>query len=553
MSTTEAARAEAFASQADRSRALAEGYVRQALAIAKAISQIKGAIDAALNNITIDHRWSGTRLELLSPNGQWIQGPDLGGLRGIGLSAATIDEDFHLWLTFEDGEEVDAGALPAGPAGLAGSIEIAAVETLPAGSPAEVINSGTPHQAVLTFKLPQGNDGQGSGDMLAATYDPQGKTADAFSADNHSDGATNKVFTAAERAKLAGVAAGATANDSDANLRNRANHTGTQAQSTIANLASDLAAKAPLANPTFTGSVTLPGDPTANLHAATKQYVDGLLANVGKRGRVRVATTANITISTALNNGDVIDGVTLATGDLVLVKNQTTGSQNGVYVVGASPARSADYDSWDEFPGSLIGVAEGTANGDTLWLCTNNAGGTLGTTAVAFSQLRVFGELLAANNLGDVSDPAASFGNIKQAATETSSGVMEIGTADEFRGAAAGVALTADKAWEAAVPVAVSLTGSVTVDMATFINRVITATGNITLGQTLNVKKGQSFVWEFIHSGAARTIALNSTYWSTPDGAGLTLSAASGARDILTGYVMDNGKVMISVLARGVA
>lgn len=99
---------------------------------------------------------------------------------------------------------------------------------------------------------------------------------------------------------------------------------------------------------------------------------------------VRAATTANITISTALNNADTLDGVTLATGDLVLVKDQTTAADNGIYVVGASPARAAAFDSWDEHTGAWVTVQEGTVNADTAWLCTSNKGGTLGTTAVAF-------------------------------------------------------------------------------------------------------------------------------------------------------------------------
>ncbi|HEX7824951.1 MAG TPA: hypothetical protein VF477_08625 [Mycobacterium sp.] len=263
----------------------------------------------------------------------------------------------------------------------------------------------------------QGAAGTGSGDMQAATYDPQNIAGDAFA---------------------------------------RANHTGTQAQSTVTNLTTDLAAKAPLAsptftgtpaaptasagtsttqiattafvttadnlkapinNPTFTGTVTLAADPASALQAATKQYVDGLAANLGKRARARVATTANITISTALNSGDTLDGVTLANGDLVLVKDQTTGGQNGVYVVSASPARATEFDAWDEFPGTLIGVSEGTTNGDTLWLCTNNAGGTLGTTAIVFSKMVIAGELLAANNLSDVANAATAFGNIAPTTT----------------------------------------------------------------------------------------------------------------------------------------
>lgn len=132
-------------------------------------------------------------------------------------------------------------------------------------------------------------------------------------------------------------------------------------------------------------------DPSSAQDAATKSYVDGLAANLGKRQRVRAATTANVTISTALNNGDSLDGVTLATGDLVLVKNQSAPAENGVYVVGASPARTEQYSAYEDHPGSLLTVQEGTANADTLWLCTSNVGGTLNTTAIAFSQFTAGG------------------------------------------------------------------------------------------------------------------------------------------------------------------
>lgn len=134
---------------------------------------------------------------------------------------------------------------------------------------------------------------------------------------------------------------------------------------------------------------TFAGNSDAKLatEKATKTYVDQLALNLGKRGRVRAATTANVTISTALNNGDTIDGVVLATGDLVLVKSQSSAAENGIYVVGPSPARSSEFDTYDEHPGSLIAVEEGTTNADTLWLCTSNVGGTLNTTAIAFSQV----------------------------------------------------------------------------------------------------------------------------------------------------------------------
>jgi hypothetical protein len=101
---------------------------------------------------------------------------------------------------------------------------------------------------------------------------------------------------------------------------------------------------------------------------------------------VRAATTANITIATALNDGDTLDGVTLAAGDRVLVKDQSAAEENGVYTVGAMPERHADFDAYDEHPGVLIAVQEGTANADTLWLCTSDIGGTLDTTAIVFDE-----------------------------------------------------------------------------------------------------------------------------------------------------------------------
>ncbi len=132
---------------------------------------------------------------------------------------------------------------------------------------------------------------------------------------------------------------------------------------------------------------TMAGDPTSALHIATKQYVDGLLAGLAKRSNVRVATTADITIATALNNGDSIDGVTLADGDKVLVKSQSSAEQNGIYVVGSTPARDSLFDTYDEHVGALIHVEEGSTNGDKLFHCTSNAGGTLDTTAITFANI----------------------------------------------------------------------------------------------------------------------------------------------------------------------
>ena len=109
--------------------------------------------------------------------------------------------------------------------------------------------------------------------------------------------------------------------------------------------------------------------------------------------RVRLASTANVTIATGLNAGDSIDGVTLAAGDFVLLKDQSTTAENGVYIAGVVPVRHYDFGSversltaaYDTLPGLLVTVMEGTVNADTVWLCTSNKGGTLETTAIAFA------------------------------------------------------------------------------------------------------------------------------------------------------------------------
>lgn len=148
------------------------------------------------------------------------------------------------------------------------------------------------------------------------------------------------------------------------------------------------------------------------VNALIAAAVAAVATNMGKRSRVRVVATGNINIATALNPGDVLNGVTLVAGDLVLVPAQTAPAQNGVYVVAAVPVRSTEYDAWDKFPGSLVAVAEGTVNADTVWLCTSNAGGTLGTTAIAFDKLNAFGALLAASNLADLASVPAALGNL---------------------------------------------------------------------------------------------------------------------------------------------
>lgn len=99
---------------------------------------------------------------------------------------------------------------------------------------------------------------------------------------------------------------------------------------------------------------------------------------------VLAATTAGGTLATAFEGGDALDGVTLAAGDRILIKNQSSASENGIYTVNSSgaPTRATDADAGVELPGAAVVVLKGTANADTIWLCTTDPIVTLGTTAL---------------------------------------------------------------------------------------------------------------------------------------------------------------------------
>ena len=100
---------------------------------------------------------------------------------------------------------------------------------------------------------------------------------------------------------------------------------------------------------------------------------------------VEVATTANITIATALVTGQELDGITLDAGMKVLVKNQTTTHQNGIYTVGAVPARSTGYTTYAAHGGLLVNIEQGSQSGQ-LYLCTSTTTGTLKTTAINWAR-----------------------------------------------------------------------------------------------------------------------------------------------------------------------
>lgn len=149
-------------------------------------------------------------------------------------------------------------------------------------------------------------------------------------------------------------------------------------------------------------------DPTAAQDAATKAYVDGAVEGIAWKDSVRVASTANVTVS---GPGTTIDGITLSASDRILLKNQTTASENGIYVFtasGTAATRATDASTFAELEGAVVVVEEGTTNAGTTWRQTA-VNGTIGSSSVAFTAF------IAASG----------------AASETSAGIAEIATQTE--------------------------------------------------------------------------------------------------------------------------
>lgn len=143
-------------------------------------------------------------------------------------------------------------------------------------------------------------------------------------------------------------------------------------------------------------------DPTVNQGAATKKYVDDLVNGLSWLPASRVATTTNGTLATAFANGQSVDGVTLATNDIILLKDQTTASENGQYVVQASgaPVRTSALPTGSNAASRATFVQEGTANADTGWVCTNDTGSAVvGTDDLSFAQFSSPGELIGGNGI----------------------------------------------------------------------------------------------------------------------------------------------------------
>lgn len=184
----------------------------------------------------------------------------------------------------------------------------------------------------------------------------------------------------------------------------RANHTNTQTASTISDFDTQVRTNRldQMAVPTASVSVNSQKitnllDPTDAQDAATKAYVDATSQGLDVKASVIATTTENITLS----GTQTVDGVALVAGDRVLVKNQSAGSENGIYVVAVgSWARSTDANTSAKVtPGLFTFVESGTVNADSGWILTTDSAIVLDTTVLSFVQFSGAGQITAGAGL----------------------------------------------------------------------------------------------------------------------------------------------------------
>lgn len=173
--------------------------------------------------------------------------------------------------------------------------------------------------------------------------------------------------------------------------------------------------KAPLASPTFTGTVTIPLTPSNTTDAASKGYVDSVAQGLSVKGSVLLATATALPANTYLagvititaTGTLTVDGTVTALNDRILVKDEGAALENGIYKVTTAGAigvaavltRSTDMDVAAEFPGAFVFVESGTVNTAAGFVCTNSTPPTVGTTAINFTQFSGAGEITAGAGL----------------------------------------------------------------------------------------------------------------------------------------------------------
>ena len=172
-------------------------------------------------------------------------------------------------------------------------------------------------------------------------------------------------------------------------------------------------------------TATVSTAPVAGTDVVNKNYLEFFAAGISWKQPVVCGTTANITLSGL----QTLDGVTVVAGDRVLVKNQSTSSQNGIYLASATAwSRAPDADTWDELISAICFVESGSTLSGSAWYCTIQPGGTIGTTAITWSNFSVAATYTAGTGLSLVANQfsitntgvtAAAYGSASKTLTAT--------------------------------------------------------------------------------------------------------------------------------------
>ena len=254
-------------------------------------------------------------------------------------------------------------------------------------------------------------------------------------------------------------------------------------------------------------SVAVTQDPVSALQLATKQYVDNIAQGLNTKAPVLVATTANITLS----GEQTIDGFTTSSSR-VLVKNQSTPANNGIYLSNSGAwTRTADANTWNQLVSAYVLVEQGTINGDTGWVCTSDPGGTLGVTAVTWVQFSGAGTYTAGTGLSlsgtqfSITNTAVTAGSYGSASTVPTYTVNAQG---QITAASNTTISIAPSQINATIPNSGLTNSSVTFNGVTV---ALGASGTITANTTNALTIGTGLSGTSFNGSAPVTIAINNT------------------------------------------
>jgi hypothetical protein len=309
--------------------------------------------------------------------------------------------------------------------------------------------------------------------------------------------------------------------------------------------------------------------PVGGNDLTNKTYVDAALAGISWKEPVRAATTGNITLSGA----QTIDGVAVVAGERVLVKDQSTASQNGIYIVGTPWTRSDDANTWDELVSALVFVESGGLAG-SAWYCYIQPGGTLGVTAVNWSNFQVAGAYfagtgltLAANtfSITNTGVAAATYGSASSvpvfavnaqgqltSVTNTSIAIdataITSGTINTARISGSYTGIT-EVGTLTGLTVSATITGSISGNAATATNATNATTAtNLAGGATGSVPyqsgTGATTFVGIGTTGQVLTVAGGVPTWATPAAAGDVSGPASSTDNAIARFDSTTGKII---------